>query len=392
MLNVKFMDVKFKHIDLKLINPLFESKLADLIIDLDYLRKKPLSGTTYPSTFFQLKKIFHTLESIGSARIEGNRTTIADFIETKIERKETKDEKIIEIQNMENALAFIDENIGITPINRMFVSELHKQVVKNLTPPPDGEGSENPGDFRKKNVRITKSEHLPPDVSQVHSYMDELFIFINKVDSSKYDLLKTALAHHRFAWTHPFDNGNGRTVRLFTYAMLVKQGFNIHIGRIVNPTAIFCNDRDKYYEFLSKADTGTRVNLLNWCEYVLDGLKNEIDKIDKLLDYDYLSKNILLPAISFSLERKLITPQEEKILKIVIKKQIIQAGDLKNIFPGKIPAEISRTIRKLKDKNMLMPEKEKSRKYVLHFANNYLLRGVIEMLDRNDFLPVPMDK
>ncbi len=388
MLNVKIMDVKFKHSDLKLINPPFESKLADFIIELDYLRKKPLGGTTHPSTFFQLKKIFHTLESIGSARIEGNRTTIAEFIETKIEKKETKDEKIIEIQNMEKALAFIDENIDKTIINRMFVSELHKQVVKNLIK----EGSKNPGDFRKENVRITKSNHLPPDMSQVPAYMDELFAFINKENSSKYDLLKTALAHHRFAWIHPFDNGNGRTVRLFTYAMLVKQGFNIHIGRIINPTAIFCNNRDKYYKFLSKADTGMEVDLLSWCEYVLEGLKNEIDKIDKLLDYNYLSKNILLPAIDFSLERKLIIPQEEKILKIVIKKQVIQAGDLKNIFPGKIPAEISRTIRKLKDKNMLMPEKEKSRKYVLHFENNYLLRGIIEMLDKNNFLPVSKDK
>lgn len=378
--------------NLKLINPPFESKLADLIIDLDYLRKKPLQGTTHPSTFFQLKKIFHTLESIGSARIEGNRTTIAEFIETKIEKKKTNDEKIIEIQNMEKALIFIDENIKNTTINRMFISELHKKVVKNLTQPPKGEGSANTGDFRKKNVKITQSNHIPPDISQVSAYMDELFNFINKEDSSKYDLLKTALAHHRFAWIHPFDNGNGRTIRLFTYAMLVKQGFNIHIGRIINPTAIFCNNRNKYYKFLSKADSGKEIDLLNWCEYVLGGLKTEIDKIDKLLNYQYLAKNILLPAVSFSLERKLITPQEETILKIVVKKQVIQARDLKDVFPDKIPAEVSRTIRKLRNKNMLMPEKKNARKYVLHFENNYLLRGVIEMLDKNNFLPVPMNK
>ena len=46
------MNVKFKHSDLKLINPPFESKLTNLIIELDYLRKKPLGGTTHPSTFF----------------------------------------------------------------------------------------------------------------------------------------------------------------------------------------------------------------------------------------------------------------------------------------------------------------------------------------------------
>jgi Fic family protein len=36
----------------------------------------------------------------------------------------------------------------------------------------------------------------------------------------KYDLMKVALARHRFAWLHPFSNGNGRVVRLLTYAML----------------------------------------------------------------------------------------------------------------------------------------------------------------------------
>jgi hypothetical protein len=36
---------------------------------------------------------------------------------------------------------------------------------------------------------------------------------------------------------------NGRTVRLFTYAMLVKTGFNVNVGRIINPTAVFCSYR-----------------------------------------------------------------------------------------------------------------------------------------------------
>ncbi len=79
---------EFKHFDLKLVEPIFNSPLTDLIIELDYLRKKPLGGTTHPVIFFQLKDIFHTLESIGSARIEGNRTTLAEYIETKISQEE----------------------------------------------------------------------------------------------------------------------------------------------------------------------------------------------------------------------------------------------------------------------------------------------------------------
>jgi len=40
--------------------------------------------------------------------------------------------------------------------------------------------------------------------------------FINKLDRPKYSLLKIAIAHHRFVWIQPFNNGNGRTVHLFT--------------------------------------------------------------------------------------------------------------------------------------------------------------------------------
>lgn len=58
------MDSKFKHFDLRLLEPVFGSKLTDLIIELDYLRKKELGGTTHHRIFFQLKEIFHILESI----------------------------------------------------------------------------------------------------------------------------------------------------------------------------------------------------------------------------------------------------------------------------------------------------------------------------------------
>ena len=41
---------------------------------------------------------------------------------------------------------------------------------------------------------------------------------------------------------------------------------------------------------------------------------------------------------------------------------------------------------------MLQAENEKKRKYVILFENNYLLRGIIEMLDKEKFLPIPFNK
>jgi Fic family protein len=381
-------EAKFSDYKLKLVEPSFGSTLTDLIIELDYLRKKPLGGSTHPNVFFQLKHIFHTLESIGSARIEGNNTTVAEYIETKLEANESVSEGIREIKNIEKAMEFIEDNIKDYPINRMFLSELHKMIVDDLLAPPQGEGDHTPGVYRNINLKINNSAHLPPDSIKVQDYMTELLDFIDREDSPKYDLLKAAIAHHRFVWIHPFGNGNGRTVRLFTYAMLVKTGFNVNVGRIINPTAVFCSNRSDYYDNLSKADLGTDEGILSWCEYVLKGLKEEIEKIDKLSDYDYLKKEILLPSLIHSLEREYITDIESKILKKVIELQVIQASDLKKIFAGKVSAEISRQIKKLIDKKMLVPEKEGGRKYIIRFDNNFLLRGVIKILDEKGFLPV----
>lgn len=381
----------FTHYDLFLAKPDFDSSLTELIIDLNYLRKLRLGGTTRPFIFFQLKHIFHMLESIGSARIEGNNTTIAEYLDTKIDDENDVSPSIQEIRNIETAMDYIEKTAKRSKIDRAYISDIHKMIVEGLD--PSDEGDRTPGIYRRIDIKINKSTHIPPNWNKIQDYMDELFLFINKKDPPKYDLLKTAIAHHRFVWVHPFCNGNGRTVRLFTYAMLVKLGFNVDIGRIVNPTAIFCIDRDKYYSKLSIADSGTPEGILDWCEYVLKGLKEEIEKIDNLLNYDYLKKEILLPVIKFSLEKKEIEEIEAQILRRTIehKDQCIQASDIKDLFSGKDNAIISRQIKKLIDKKMLSPIKDGARRYNVRFDNNYLMRGFVKFLGQKKFLSIQDD-
>ena len=213
------MSASFKHIDLKLVSPSFDSKLMDALMELNHLRRLELYGSTMPFLFFQLKEIFHLLESVGSARIEGNRTTVSEYIEQKIERKERSTERFSEIANVEQAMSYIEENIDVgANVSHHFIRELHQLCVDSLTE----EGDRTPGAYRTWQVEIAKSQHLPPESHLVQGYMDELVDFINNEDDKKYDLIKIAIAHHRFVWIHPFGNGNGRVVRLLTYALLIK--------------------------------------------------------------------------------------------------------------------------------------------------------------------------
>lgn len=385
----------FNHYDLHLVDPGFGSKLTSTIIELDALRNKRLGGNVHPAVFFQLKDIFQLLESLGSARIEGNNTTLSEIVEQRIVGEVPEDESSKEIDNMERAMDFVDENIKPgSNIDHAFIRELHKIVVSGLKPPPSGEGDREPGLYRGHDVSIKNATHRPPLHVQVQEYMDELIIFMNTDAGKQYLLLNAAISHHRFAWIHPFGNGNGRVVRLLTYAMLIKQGFNVSEGRILNPTAIFCIDREKYYSKLALADQGTDDGILRWSDYVLSGLLEEINKIDNLLNMDYLVSRILVPAIQICRDNRSIGPLQADILEIAAKKMVITAADIHQLMPKQISAARSREIRKLKDAGLLLPVdsrrniSEKGRSYVLAFANSYLLRGVVESLRKEKFLGV----
>jgi Fic family protein len=339
---------------LRLVSPSFDSELTDSLIELNHLRKLKLQGSTAPWIFFQLKHIFHILESVGSARIEGNRTTISEYIERKIENEERSSERFSEIANVEAAMDFIEESISEgTELTHHFIKQLHHLVVGELT----DEGDRTPGAYRTWNVEILQSSHTPPEHIQVQSYMDEFLAFINQTGPDKYDLLKTAIAHHRFTWVHPFGNGNGRVVRLLTYALMIKYGFNVKDGKIINPTAVFCNDRDKYYENLAVADLGTDEGLLDWCDYVLSGILEEVTKVNKLLDFEYLYKNILVPTINLGLDRGYLNKEEAKVLNIGISKQSFKASELDDAFEYLTSRQKTHLISKMKESGFIRPIK-----------------------------------
>lgn len=378
---------QFKEYPLKLIRPEFDSKLVDLILSLEELRTKHIEQTTPLPLFHEIKLLFHMLESIGSARIEGNNTTILDYIDTQQgESVRHSGDSIKEILNIEHALQFIESTIHDYPLNKSYLLELHKRIVDGLPTGNGGGGDRTPGRFRAGQVYISNSEHCPPDALRVEDYVDELLDFIRAEDSPKYDLIKIALAHHRFVWIHPFSNGNGRTVRLFTYALLLKYGFRVSIAnRLINPTAIFCNNRDRYYEYLTKADRGDSAGLEEWCEYVLGGLRIELEKVYKLTEYSYLTEKILIPMLEEAFARTAITEEERTILRKVIETKVLQNSDLKSLFPKATDSSRSKKIRGLLDRQLLDYLPGHKRKYSLRLTRNPLTRYAIGALRREGY-------
>ena len=279
----------------------------------------------------------------------------------------------------------------IAPNNQItehLIRELHAITVNELI----REGDKTPGAYRTGPVHISGATHLPPLATEVPFYMQELVAFVNNADSAKYDLMKVALAHHRFGWIHPFGNGNGRVVRLFTYALLIKYGFNVTTGGgILNPTAVFCNDRNKYYEMLSLADNGDADSLEQWCTYVLEGILSELKKIDQLNEYDWLKKKILLPALQIAIDRQRVTKLEADIIKYGIEQKEFRASDLDHVFTDMSKSQRTYQIRKLNEAKLIQPITPNSRSYYICFLHPSLIRGLIDCLRKEGFISKPLE-
>lgn len=178
----------------------------------------------------------------------------------------------------------------------------------------------------------------------------------------------------------------GRQRAAVTYALLLKYGFRVSIAnRLITSTAIFCNNRNRYYEHLTKVDRGDSTGLEEWCEYVLEGLKNELEKVYKLTEYSYLTEKILIPMLEEAFARTAITEEERTILRKVIETKVLQNSDLKSLFPKATDSSRSKKIRGLLDRQLLDYLPGHKRKYSLRLTRNPLTRYAIGALRREGY-------
>ncbi|HBJ39733.1 MULTISPECIES: Fic family protein [unclassified Hyphomonas] len=105
------------------------------------------------------------------------------------------------------------------------VMELHRRFCENL--PDDLLWADNPdtgervpvvpGAYRTRDVQVGR--HVAISSGAIPRFMERFenaYARLGRVDA----LIAAAAAHHRLLWIHPFVDGNGRVVRLMSYAML----------------------------------------------------------------------------------------------------------------------------------------------------------------------------
>lgn len=127
---------------------------------------------------------------------------------------------------------------------------------------------QSPGDFRRLQVGIgTGGRFIPPPHQHLLDYLHPLEKYL-RLESSSFDpLVDCFLAHYQFETIHPFNDGNGRVVRLLLAIMFQ------HKCKLTKPWLYMSNffnwHREEYVQLLF--NVSAKNDGANWIQFCLRG-------------------------------------------------------------------------------------------------------------------------
>ena len=193
--------------------------------------------------------------------IEGSTITLKEathILEDGISPEGKELREIYEIENTKEAYNFMKKYKG--KINSSFIKKLHYHLMYNIL-------GDDAGKFRKIQVYMGGSKHIPTKPSEVKKEMDGLIRWI-KNHQKLHSIISSTYVHHFFIAIHPFVDGNGRTGRLLLNFMLMKSGFP--------PICIKKEERIKYTDYLELARDG---EITKFLEFIVKKTKESYKEI-----------------------------------------------------------------------------------------------------------------
>ena len=220
--------------------------LQSLLDEIDSLKKK-LDGFRQLDSFriSQALELEYTFES---NRIEGNTLTLreTDLVINEgltISGKSMREH--LEAINHQEAIGYIkqlmERNISL---NERELLTIHNLILRGIIP-------EDAGRYRRVQVMIKGSAHMPSQPFMVAKEMEDYFLWYEANKTKVHPIILAAEMHERLVTIHPFIDGNGRASRLIMNLILLQNGFVI--GNIKGDY----ETRMQYYQALETAQTSS---------------------------------------------------------------------------------------------------------------------------------------
>ncbi|MBX3641358.1 MAG: Fic family protein [Nitrosomonas sp.] len=294
-----------------LLPPEGTGRLDDLVVDL-VSKASSFAGMLNPVVGRSIGNLVRSMNCYYSNLIEGHDTTpreidsaLAEDYSNEPKKRALQKEAVahIAVQKM------IDDGLApdCYPISSEYGQWIHKEFCDRLPEellwvknPDTGEKIKIiPGKHRRGMAMVGR--HIPPLPENLNRFLKR---FDEAYDASKLfklqRIISIAASHHRYAWIHPFYDGNGRVVRLMSYAALKKTDVGSELWSVARGLA---RRKDEYKALLHAADeprrgdldgrgTLSQAALVDFCEFFLSICIDQVEYMSSLLDFKTLSQRI----------------------------------------------------------------------------------------------------
>jgi Fic family protein len=288
-----------------------ERKLEDLAIDLAS-KASALAGQVNPVVQQSIGTLVRSMNCYYSNLIEGHDTHPRD-IDRALAKNYAREPKRRALQL--EAVAHIEVQTQIDekrdnqndPISMEYILWLHREFCQRL--PEDLLLLENPDTHQKIRMRpgelrigdVSVGRHVPPSAAALPDFLRRFEEAYNPAHLSKLrQITAVGAAHHRLLWIHPFYDGNGRVVRLMSYATLYRLGIGSTLWSVARGLARNVN---RYKELLTAADEArsndldgrgslSQAALTDFSEFFLRTSIDQVDFMESLLQPSELLRRI----------------------------------------------------------------------------------------------------
>jgi Fic family protein len=351
--------------------------LSELAITL-LKKSSALSNALNSTTKDALVKLIEPMNSYYSNLIEGHNTNPLD-IERALKKDYSKepDKKLLQLESTAHIYVqglMKDElkNEKLETYSPDFIKWLHKEFYKKMPKEFHYTKTRNsdkieiiPGELRIGEVEVGR--HIAPAAASLDKFLmifSGAYTNLNKSDSIK-RIIAIAASHHRLAWIHPFQDGNGRVVRLFSEALFIREG--IDGGGLWSISRGLAFHNKDYYSTLNNADQ-KRLNdydghgnlsnraLVEFCEFFLKTAIDQVEFMTKLLEIDSALGRIS-SYVNIMVVRKELKPEARFILEEAFLKGKIARGETIRLT-GKSENTARKITKELIEKGLLISKSD----------------------------------
>ena len=240
-----------------------------------------LSGVNELEKLPRLRRVSRIKSIHSSLAIENNTLSIeqvTDVINGKRVLAPQKD--IEEVHNAFNAYEKLSE---INPYSIDDLLKIHGIMMNGLV--------KEAGRLRSGQVGVYNQDgkvvHLAPPADFVPQQLGQLFDWVK--DSNSNMLIKSSVFHYEFEFIHPFNDGNGRTGRLWQTALLASWK---PIFAWIPIESIIKDNQEDYYNAITLSTSQGKSNI--FIEFMLDAINKAIKDIitDTRNHYNHINNQI----------------------------------------------------------------------------------------------------